>query len=131
MDCHGTASPVVAGTSIQASAATPIALDFSSQPIFASLVFSSSDNGYDALGIRGGTLASSAELIQRGATVGANPGTTWRLTGAGDYLGSGQSDLLWQNNSTGAPAIWLLNGTTFQSGLDPGQNPGTSWKIIE
>ncbi len=73
VDCHGTASPVVAGTSIQASAATPIALDFASQPIFASLVFSSSDNGYDALGIRGGTLASSAELIQRGATVGANP----------------------------------------------------------
>lgn len=81
VDCQGTAAPVVVGTSIEASTMTPIVLDFTSLPVFASLVFSSSDNGYDALGLRGGTLAGDGALIQRGAVVGSNqiPNVTYVL----------------------------------------------------
>ncbi len=73
VDCSGTAAPVLVNTSIEASTQTPIVLDFTAAPVFSSLVFSSANNGYDAFGLRGGTLTSNATLPKRGATVGANP----------------------------------------------------------
>ncbi len=73
VDCSGTAAPVLVNTSIEASTQTPIVLDFTAAPVFSSLVFSSANNGYDAFGLRGGTLTSNATLPRRGATVGANP----------------------------------------------------------
>lgn len=84
VDCQGTASPVLSNTSIQASTQTPIVLDFTATPVFSNLVFSSSDNGYDAFGLRGGTLTGTATLPKRGATVGLNPvnNVTYVLLGA-------------------------------------------------
>jgi hypothetical protein len=73
IDCAGMASPRLVDTSIQASTMTPIVLDFTATPAFANLVFSGADNGYDALGLRGGTLSTEATLPRRGATVGVNP----------------------------------------------------------
>jgi len=75
VDCQGNAAPVLVNTSIEASTQTPIVLDFTATPVLSSLVFSSSNNGYDAFGLRGGTLSGGtfATLPQRGATVGANP----------------------------------------------------------
>ena len=73
IDCAGTANPRLVDTSIQASTLTPIVLDFTAVPVFSNLVFSSADNGYDAFGLRGGTLATVVNLPQRGATVGINP----------------------------------------------------------
>lgn len=75
VDCQGTASPVLTNTSIEGSTFTPIVLDFTATPVFSSLVFSSANNGYDAFGLRGGTLAGAATLPKRGATVGINPVT--------------------------------------------------------
>jgi hypothetical protein len=73
IDCQGSAAPTISSTSIEASTLTPIVLDFTAAPVFSSLVFSSANNGYDAIGLRGGTLTSAASLIKRGATVGINP----------------------------------------------------------
>ncbi len=74
IDCQGTAAPTLNNTTIQASTQTPVVIDFTSNPSFSSVAFSSSDNGYDAIGVRGGTLpAGASSLVQRGATVGANP----------------------------------------------------------
>ncbi len=73
IDCQGTAAPVLSNTSIEASTLTPIVLDFTAAPVFSSLVFSSANNGYDAFGLRGGTLTGTATLPKRGATVGLNP----------------------------------------------------------
>jgi hypothetical protein len=74
VDCQGTAAPTLSNTTIQASTQTPVVLDFTANPTFSSLAFSSADNGYDAIGIRGGMLTSgSYSLVQRGATVGVNP----------------------------------------------------------
>ena len=76
VDCQGTAAPTLTRTTIQASSLTPVVIDFTANPTFSSLVFSSSDNGYDAIGVRGGTLSAGAySLVQRGATVGVNPVT--------------------------------------------------------
>lgn len=73
VDCVGTAAPALVNTSIEASTQTPIVLDFTATPVLSSLVFSSANNGYDAFGIRGGTLTGAATLPKRGAIVGANP----------------------------------------------------------
>ncbi len=75
IDCQGTASPSISGTTIEASTLTPIVLDFTATPTLSTLVFSSANNGYDAFGLRGTTLlsGSSATLPKRGATVGVNP----------------------------------------------------------
>jgi hypothetical protein len=73
VDCQGTAAPTLTATTVQASTLTPIVMDFTANPTFSSVAFSSADNGYDAIGVRGGTLAGAATLIKRGATVGVNP----------------------------------------------------------
>jgi hypothetical protein len=35
--------------------------------------------------------------------------TQWHIAGVGDFLGNGQSDLMWENTTTTTRAIWLLN----------------------
>jgi len=57
---HGLAT--LSNTSIEACVMTPIVLDFTATPVLSSLVFSSSNNGYDAFGLRGGTISSAASL---------------------------------------------------------------------
>ena len=51
--------------------------------------------------------------------------------GIGDFLGNGNSDILWQNND-GQAAIWLMNGTTLVggSGVAIGPNLGPSWHVV-
>lgn len=72
VDCLGTAAPTLTNTSIEASTQTPIVIDLTANPVFSSLVFSSANNLYDAIGLRGGTLTTSASLPKRGATIGGN-----------------------------------------------------------
>jgi len=43
-----------------------------------------------------------------------------------DFNGDGYSDLLWQNSS-GQPAIWLMNGTSPIAKASVGGNPGPKW----
>ena len=73
VECIGTASPVLVGTTIQTSTFTPLIVDFTSTPVISNLAFSGGDNGYDAFGLRGGTLTTTATLTKRGATIGVNP----------------------------------------------------------
>jgi hypothetical protein len=42
-----------------------------------------------------------------------------------DFNGDGKADVLWQNSS-GARAIWLMNGITYSSGVYFG-TAATSW----
>ncbi len=84
IDCGGSAAPTLNSTSIEASTYTPVVIDFTANPAFSSLAFSTANNGYDAIGIRGGTLATATSLTKRGATVGVNPITnvTYVLLGS-------------------------------------------------
>ena len=54
--------------------------------------------------------------------------TVLRIVGAGDFNGDGQTDLVWENTSTGKRVIWLMNGTTFVSSVSLGV-VATDWHI--
>jgi kumamolisin len=46
-----------------------------------------------------------------------------------DFTGSGDPDILWQNTSTGACGLYLMNGTTVSSWASLG-TLSTQWKIV-
>ena len=74
-------------------------------------------DGQAAIWLMNGTTPTAEALV------GANPGTSWQVVGAGDFYGSLYSDILWQNTD-GAVSIWEMNGTTVVASGSPG-NPGT------
>ena len=49
----------------------------------------------------------------------------------GDLNSDGKEDLIWQNNVSGAVAIWHMNGTSIGSGgaLTPDRGPDTNWRL--
>jgi hypothetical protein len=56
--------------------------------------------------------------------------TRWKIAGVGDFNGDGKPDLVWQHDTLGWLAVWLVSGTTITAGLDmlPGQ-VDVQWKI--
>jgi hypothetical protein len=54
----------------------------------------------------------------------ASPGTGWKAVSSGDFNGDGNSDILWQNPTTGQSEIYLMNGSTIASSatLNSGAN---------
>ncbi|MDH3457653.1 MAG: right-handed parallel beta-helix repeat-containing protein [Gemmatimonadota bacterium] len=74
IQCIGVSNPVLRNTAINAMTDVPIAIEIASDPVFDNLVFeSTSDNGFDAIGILGGTLSGPNTLRIRGATLGITP----------------------------------------------------------
>jgi len=45
------------------------------------------------------------------------PGADWVIVGAGDSNHDGELDLFWQQQSTGALAVWLMRGAELDAGL--------------
>ena len=66
--------PEIRSSSINAMTDVPVAIEIEANPVFDNLVFeSTSDNGFDAIGILGGTLTGSNLLSIRAATLGVTP----------------------------------------------------------
>lgn len=55
----------------------------------------------------------------------------WKVRDAGDTNGDGLADLLWQNEATGALAVWNLNGFTVtgQIRLSQDVSGDLNWKL--
>jgi FG-GAP-like repeat/Tryptophan-rich Synechocystis species C-terminal domain len=66
-----------------------------------------------------------------GGPVSPNPGPAWKAVGTGDFFGNGDSDILWQNTSTGQVSIWeMSDNTTLIGGGPVSPNPGPAWQAI-
>ena len=59
----------------------------------------------------GTTAASGASFTPAGM-----PDSNWQMRGIADFDGDGDSDLLWQNQTTGALYFWFMNGTAVETG---------------
>ena len=57
--------------------------------------------------------------------------TAWRLVAAGDFDGDGGRDAVFQHQTDGRLAVWLMSQTVLLSGgpLTPSQVPDLDWKI--
>jgi hypothetical protein len=63
----------------------------------------------DVTGGLGAWLMNGATVMgQSNLSIEKVPDTTWKVRGVGDTNGDGFADLLWQNTTSGALAIWYL-----------------------
>jgi hypothetical protein len=53
----------------------------------------------------------------------------WRIVGAADFNADGHTDIVWRNYSTGNNFIWLMNRTTYVSGVSLPGTSDPSWRI--
>ena len=61
----------------------------------------------------GSTIESSATPTYQGSAV--SPDSSWNIVEIGDFNGSGDSDILWQQSTTGALVEWQMNGSQIVS----------------
>jgi hypothetical protein len=57
-----------------------------------------------------------------------NPGTTWHVEGTGNFYGTGDNTILFQNDN-GQVGMWEMDGSTISQLGVVGPNPGSSWMI--
>jgi peptidyl-Asp metalloendopeptidase len=56
--------------------------------------------------------------------------TRFRIAGVGDFNADGKPDIVWQHDTAGWLAVWLMNGTTLIGGLDMSpMQVDVEWKI--
>jgi hypothetical protein len=60
-----------------------------------------------------------------------NPGADWRVVGSADLNGDGDTDLIFQNSTTGDLAYWMMSRTRQMSvGTFSIPNPGPNWQVV-
>ncbi|WP_420266364.1 FG-GAP repeat domain-containing protein, partial [Candidatus Magnetominusculus dajiuhuensis] len=55
--------------------------------------------------------------------------SAWQIKGVGDLDGDGYSDIIWQNASTGAVYVWLMNGTAIKSSGAVSTSVASVWQM--
>lgn len=60
------------------------------------------------------------------------PSARWKIRAVGDLNLDGYGDLIWQSETTGGMAAWLMQGATVleQVVFSPNQVLDTAWKIV-
>jgi hypothetical protein len=68
----------------------------------------------------------------RETTPGVVSDTNWKVVAAGDIDGDGKTDLVWQEQTQGWLAAWLMDGLILleSRALDPERVPQTNWRIV-
>jgi hypothetical protein len=77
--------------------------------------------------MNGTTLVSSAYT-----TPNRLADTNWKIAATGDFNRDGRRDIVWQHQTTGSIAVWMMDGLTMTSGvfMTPSQVTDTNWKIV-
>jgi C1A family cysteine protease len=91
------------------------------------LVWQNQSTGQLYYWLMNGVTLSGGGYLYNGQAVDTN----WKIVGVFDIDGDGQTDLIWQNQSTGQLYYWLMNGVTQSGGgyLYNGQPIDTNWKV--
>jgi subtilisin family serine protease len=57
--------------------------------------------------------------------------SSWHIRGVGDVDGDDHADIIWQNDTTGALGVWLLNGFTVGNQHELSNNPTSdlNWRV--
>jgi len=87
----------------------------------------------DVTGGIGAWLMNGGQVMgQSNLSIEKVPDTTWKVRGVGDTNGDGYADLLWQNTSSGALAIWYLIQFDVVSTrwLSISAVPDTNWHVV-
>ncbi len=58
------------------------------------------------------------------------PNADWTVVGSGDFDGSGKTDLLWRNLSTGQNAIWFMSGTSLTPNQQTLISVNANWSVV-
>jgi hypothetical protein len=99
----------IAAFGVQSATGSGIGKDFNGNG-YADLVLENASSGGRAIWLlKSGVYSSAINL----PTVSP----TWHIAGVGDFLGNGQSDLVWEK-VTGGHAIWILNNGVFQYAIN-------------
>ncbi|MBF0458858.1 MAG: VCBS repeat-containing protein [Nitrospirae bacterium] len=61
--------------------------------------------------------------------VGKGQSSNWTIVGVGDFNGDGNTDILWRDTINGTNYVWLMNGTSYSSGLALPSLTGNTWIV--
>jgi len=53
----------------------------------------------------------------------------WLMVGTGDFDNDGQTDLVWENQTTGDVYVWLMTGTSMRTEVALGRMGGPEWQV--
>ena len=73
-------------------------------------------------------LMNGISIRSQGTPGTVSPSSGWTIAGVGDFDGSGTSDILWRNSTSGEVYIWLMSGTTIANQGTPG-TVSSAWSI--
>ncbi len=73
-------------------------------------------------------LMNGISIGSQGTPGTVSPSSGWTIAGVGDFDGSGTSDILWRNSTSGEVYIWLMSGTTIANQGTPG-TVSSAWSI--
>ncbi|MCW3095462.1 MAG: hypothetical protein JWL77_1080 [Chthonomonadaceae bacterium] len=76
------------------------------------------------------TSGTDLAAISSSPIVDTTPVSGWKVVGIGDFNGDGKSDLVFQNQTTNAIALWYMNGSHVQSGDSLAYIPPVGWKVV-
>jgi glucose/arabinose dehydrogenase len=77
-------------------------------------------------------MSGSVLLAADAVTPGSVPDVNWKIRGAADFDRDGWPDLAWQHQTSGAIAVWLMNGIRLRSAINfsPGSVADLNWRIV-
>ena len=79
--------------------------------------------------MNGTRLLLNSSGAETDVTISSAPSGTPQITGAGDFTGSGQTDVLWRDYATGIDVVSLMQGTNFLTNVTVAADSNPNWRI--